>query len=129
MDADHFGIGRILVLGPNWNSNPTQRIRKSALWLLSGSRAAYADGVGSVSRGRSSIVPVARIICIMRMGAFRSILRWMRIILTVLPENVDEMVIGPVLCAGLTAYKVFLFTMLDSSLPCSQAKLTLETCS
>lgn len=32
--------------------------------------------------------------------------------LTVLPEDVDERVMGLVLCAGLTAYKVFLFTML-----------------
>jgi D-arabinose 1-dehydrogenase-like Zn-dependent alcohol dehydrogenase len=27
--------------------------------------------------------------------------------LTVLPDDVDPMIMGPVLCAGLTAYKVF----------------------
>lgn len=36
--------------------------------------------------------------------------------LTVLPEDVDERVMGPVLCAGLTAYKVLYFSLHDASL-------------
>jgi alcohol dehydrogenase, propanol-preferring len=61
--------------------------------------------------GREQHCPTARNHLHHRDGSFQEYIALDRSYLTVLPQDIDPVVVGPVLCAGLTAYKVDLFPL------------------
>lgn len=102
----HEGIGRIIALGPNCNTNPTQpelkigalvgirfssRVCRRCKFCLAGTEQYCVRGTNHLHHED---------------GSFQEYIALDADYLTLLPESVDERVMGPVLCAGLTAYKV-----------------------
>ena len=96
----------IIALGPNCNTNPTQpelkigalvgirfssRVCRRCEFCLAGTEQYCVRGTNRLHHED---------------GSFQEYIALDADYLTVLPEGVDERVMGPVLCAGLTAYKV-----------------------
>jgi alcohol dehydrogenase, propanol-preferring len=99
----HEGVGRIVSFGPN--TNPTDTVKIDTLvGIRFLSRVCHSceyctsDREQHCAKGRNHLHHED--------GSFQQYCVLDLKYLTVLPEGMDEKVLGPVLCAGVTAYKV-----------------------
>ena len=97
----HEGVGRVVELGPGCSED-------IKLGMLVGIRFAsrICRRCDACLSGREQYCPKATNHLHHEDGSFQEYIALDASYLAILPNDIDPSVIGPVLCAGLTAYKV-----------------------
>ena len=119
----HEGVGRIVAIGPGCGSDLkvgglvgirfSSRICRRCDFCLAGAEQHCVKSTNHLHHED---------------GCFQEYIALDADYLTILPDDVDPSVIGPVLCAGVTAYKVFLSCSVLYSFCCCIAVLTSTGC-